>query len=229
MGNMGFYGQPEWSGPGGPFPNTCFKRKNRWLFVIPSISADGVNSLPPLKSGKLSFDFKEMQAEHLNETIFFPSKPEWKPIQLTLYDIQKNFENPIFSWIRTAYDPKNCSRWVPCLGGSTGGGTAPSPSLKVAQCFINMLDGCGNLLEQWVLEDAWPQTVEFSDGDMASSELVTCDLTLRYDRAYILSPANTSPISYSTTLPSYTCSVTPIASMVAFAPVVPMAEFISIR
>ncbi len=223
MGNMGFYGHEEWSGPGGNFPNICFKKKNRWKFIIPSISADGVSSLPPLKSGRLSMNFKEIQAEHLNETIFFPSKPEWKPISLTLYDIVKDDENPVFSWLRTAYDPKNCSLWTPCL----------TAGLKCAEAYIVMLDGCGEELERWTLEHVWPQALEFVEGDMASTEVIYCDVTLRYDRAYITNPAGASDIDFPTNLPSYTCAVTPSVSAVGFSPVMAMAtpipEFIRIR
>jgi hypothetical protein len=50
---------------------------------------------------------------------------------------------------------------------------------------LEMYNGCGDVLETWVFENAWPQAVEFGDLDMSSSDVVTCDLTIRYDRAYI--------------------------------------------
>jgi hypothetical protein len=218
MGTMGFYEQDEWSGPGGLFPNTCFKKKNRWKFIIPGVSASGVGSLPPFKSGRVSMSYKEIQAEHLNETIFFPSKPEWKPISLTLYDISKSAENPVFSWLRRAYDPKNCSTWKPCL----------TAQLKCAQCFLVMLDGCGEEMERWVFEHAWPQSVEFVEGDMTSGDVTYCDVTLRYDRAYIANPLSTSSLPFSPFLPSNTCDVIPSVSFVNFAPIpmiAPLAEF----
>ena len=178
--------------------------------------------------------FKEMQAEHLNETIFFPSKPDWKPITLTLYDIVKDGENPIFSWLRRAYDPKNCSLWNPSVE------TIPNPhaldgvrgSLKCAQCFLNLYDGCGDIIEQWVFEHAWPQSVEFADGDMSSSDVVMCDITLRFDRAYIQTPNVAMANNMSGILPSYACSSIPISniplSMVSFESVI-VPEFMAIR
>ena len=209
---MGFY-HPEWTGSGETPWNVCFKKKNRWKFIIKDVSGDGVNSLPPFRGGKPSISFKEMSAEHLNETIFFPSKPDWKPITLTLYDIVKEGENPVFSWLRRAYDPKNCSLWNPSLQTTSNGLPNVIGSLKCAQCFLNMYNGCGDIIEQWVFEHAWPQSVEFADGDMSSSEIITCDLTLRYDRAYIQTPDTAMANSMSGNLPSYTCTSIPISNI----------------
>lgn len=242
---MGFY-QPEWYAntpelTNGGMPDIGFKRKNRWRFIIPNISASGVNSLPPFRGGKPSISFKEMQGEHLNETIYFPGKPDWKPIALTLYDIVKKdeydvpAENPVFTWLRRAYDPKNCSLWNPCLQPlpTTATDYNVQGSLKVAQCFLELYDGCGCILEKWVFEHAWPQSVEFADGDMSSNEIVTCDVTLRYDRAYIDTPNKTLLNDMEGVLPSYTCASIPISniplSMVNFYAVAPAPEFMVIR
>lgn len=203
---MGFRGHDEW----GDIDSVCIKRKFRWKFIIPDVSAYGVDSLPPLRSGKPSLAFKEMTAEHLNETIAFPSKPEWKPITLTLYDINKGKQNPVFTWLKRAYDPSNCSLWKPSCNGV---GYDP---IKAAQVWHVLYDGCGHEIDKWVFEHAWPQSVEFSDGDMASSEIVTCDLTLRYDRAYQVIPQTESELADLTgDLPSYTCvaSISPVSQV----------------
>lgn len=227
---MSFLGQAEWSGSNGiGFSNTCFKRKFRWQFIIPDVSAYGVNSLPPLKGGRPSINFKEMQAEHLNETIFFPSKPEWRPITLTLYDVAKADENPVFSWIKRAYNPTECSYWKPCLETAACPYSDSTGSFKCAQAFLVQYDGCGSIMEEWVFEHVWPQTAEFLEGDMASSDIQVCDLTLRYDRAYISTPNTATPLTFSGILPNYNCSAIPVVSMTAFAAVAPLAEFAVIR
>jgi hypothetical protein len=153
--------------------NTCFKRKNRWLFSIPTIIADGVNSLPPAKGSRPNISFKEIEAQHLSETVYFPSKPEWKPINITLYDIRNN-PHPIFDWLKNfIYDPSLGLYLTACDG------------FKKPQALLEMYDGCGTVLETWTFESVWPQAVEFGELDMSSGEVVTCDLTFRYDRAYI--------------------------------------------
>lgn len=169
MGNMGF-------GFGLEKSKNCFKRKFRWLLVIPGISAsntDGVNALPPSRSARPNLSFKEIQVEHLNETIYLPSKPDWKPITLHLYDLQKN-EHPIFKWIQSIYNP------------STGHMSPPVDGEFIKEANLFMLDGCGEIVESWIFENIWPNAVDFGELDMGSSEIVTCDLTLRYARAYIV-------------------------------------------
>lgn len=158
-------------------PNVCFKRKNRWLFIIPDISARGVASLPPSKTARPSISFKEIEVQHLNETIYFPGKPEWKPITLTLYDLKRpgsGSEHPIFRWLKTIYNPQIDAKYKFSCDG-----------FKKDFATLEMYDGCGNVIERWIFETIWPQAVEFGDLDMSTSDLLTCDITLRYDRAYI--------------------------------------------
>ena len=167
--------------------NLCAKHKFRWLFVIPSISGDkgprGVNSLPPVTGARPSLSFKEIQAEHLNETIYYPGKPDWKPVELSLYDLSRP-THPVFSWLQRLYSPSVS------VGGGTGRFRPPlegesEERFIVDEAYLELYDGCGNVLEQWVYESVWPQTIEFGELDMGNSEIVTCDLTLRYARAYL--------------------------------------------
>lgn len=152
----------------------CLKRKFRWLFKIPSVSAEGVNTLPPDKGARPSLSFKEVEAQHLNEIIYYPGKPEWKPINLTLYDLKKN-QNPVIDWLSEQYNTKS-GRWSIGYGG---GGEFKKNAV------LEMYDGCGEILEQWKFENVWPNNIEWGELDMSDSSYVTIDLTLRYDRAYI--------------------------------------------
>jgi hypothetical protein len=155
----------------------CFKRKNRWIFSINGIiadeSPDGINSLPPSKAARPSLQFKEIEAQHLNETVYYPGKPEWKPITITLYDMKKN-NHPIFKWLLEIYEPDDDELSI-----------YPSTDGFKKEAKLTLFDGCGEKIEEWIFENAWPQNIEFGELEMSSSEVVTCDLTIRYDRAYI--------------------------------------------
>ncbi|MFM9726402.1 phage tail protein, partial [Streptomyces scabiei] len=50
---------------------------------------------------------------------------------------------------------------------------------------VELYDGCGNCLEKWFLNNCWPQSCDFQDLDMGSSDVLLAEMTLRYDRAYI--------------------------------------------
>jgi len=160
--------------------SSCLKRTDRWLFKIPQISADKIESLPPLKSARPSISFKTMEIQHLNEIIYRPSKPDWKTVSLVLYDLKRK-THPVFDWLQRQYDPSN--------GDWYSGGRAPNSALVstfiVDQALLDLYDGCGNILETWVYENVWPETIDFGDLFMEDASFITCDLTLRYDRAYL--------------------------------------------
>lgn len=149
----------------------CMMRKFRWLFFIDGVSGDGASALPPDKGARPSLSFKEMEVQHLNETIYFAGKPDWKPVQLTLFDLKLN-KNPIFEWLKNQYEPcQDKGKWyVPKNWKRTG--------------RLEMYDGCGNVLERWIYRNVWPNNIEWGDLDMQNQDYVTVELTLRYDRAW---------------------------------------------
>lgn len=152
------------------------KRTHRWLFEIPDVCADqspGANALPPEKSARPNISFKEMEVQHLIEDVYFPAKPDWKPINITLYDLDRK-THPVFNWMKQVYN-------VP-----EGKFYAPNSKYLIKTAILKMLNGCGDTVESWVFEDAWPNSIDFGALDMGSSSIVMCNFTLRYARAYIL-------------------------------------------
>ena len=164
MGNMGL----EFGLEKGKY---C-KRKNRYLVFIDGVSCEGVDALPPLSSSRPNLGFKEMIAKHVSEDVYYAAKPEWRPINLVLYDLKKN-KHPVFEWIKEIYDPK------------TGRFSPPNSGDFIKSARVILTDGCGNTIETWNLEDVWPQVANFQELDMGSADVITVDLTLRYVRAYI--------------------------------------------
>jgi len=167
------------------FETTCFKRKHRWMFSIQDVSGDPAilssNALPPSKASRPNLNFKELEAQHISETVYFPGKPDWKPLTITLYDTKVN-ANPVFDWISKYYDPNK---------GYLGYSSSSFPNntslaMKISQAYLTLFSGCGTAIEKWVFENVWPQAIEFGELDMGQGDVVTIDLTLRYDRAYIV-------------------------------------------
>ena len=160
------------------------KRQFRWLFTIPDVTPDSgsgpANVIPPSKSARPDIQFKEMNVNHLIEEVFYPAKPDWKPVNLTLYDLKKP-KHPVFEWIREFYKPLPGELHAPNTGGF------------IKECFLTLYDACGEQVETWIWEDAWLQHANFQTLDMADSNIVVCDITLRYARAYVLD----NPESYA--------------------------------
>lgn len=165
--------------------NACFKRKHRWILEIPEVSSVGANVLFHSKGARPSLQFKEIEALHVTETVYFPGRPDWKPINLTLYDTKVGDSNnihPVFEWIKRIYNPET-GAWGYAIDNRIGR-LGYNVGFKLSTCYLSLLDGCGAMIEGWKLENVWCQNAEFGELDMQSSEVVTCDVTLRYDRAY---------------------------------------------
>lgn len=151
-------------------PGTCFKRKFRWLFIVPEISGEGTNVLPPKSGARPNLSFKEMDAQHINETIYYPVKPDWKPIPLKLYDLKLK-KHPIYEWLLQVYSVQE-GRW--------------NYPFRKKRGLLKLFDGCGYALETWAFDNIYPSEINFGDLSMELSDVVTVDLMLRYDRAYLL-------------------------------------------
>lgn len=152
----------------------CWKMKFRWLITIEDVvggAGGSSNALPPLKGSRPELSFKEQEVQHMNETVYFPLKPEWKPIQCIMYDT-KNNENPVYDWIKDSiYDPSD-GTFRPSVGDNFK-----------RKATIEIFNGCGEVMETWDLENCYASEAKWGELDMALSELVTVEVTLRYDRA----------------------------------------------
>lgn len=159
----------------GNIPSLNFKRKNRWMFSITDVAGvSSTSALPPKASARPSISFKEVEFQHLNESIWYPMKPEWKPITLVLFDLACN-TNGVFEWIQLYYDPTQ-----------DGSNTMAFPgTFKKSSASLELYSGCGDVLETWTYDNPYPQNIEFGELEMESSDIVVVTMTLRYDRAYL--------------------------------------------
>lgn len=151
-----------------------FKRKFRYEFRVEGFIGYKTEVLFPLKGGRPNLNFKEIEAPHIYENIYYHGKPEWKPLQWTLYEHCPIDNHPIFEWIKRAYNPEYGNFW-------------PAEDNQFKQTGrLEILDGCGNTIEKWKFDNMWPQTANFGEVDYGNSEVITCDVTFRYDRAYLI-------------------------------------------
>jgi len=166
--------------------NLRFKRQMRFAFLIEGVSMyGGLDVKIAYKAQRPNISFKEIALEHLTETIYMPGKVEFKPIQITLYDTYNpalNKENPIFKWIESYYYPEAAVYRFATQNPNAG--QAADQFKKTA--YLNMYDGSGCLVESWEFQNAWPQDINFNEVDYSSNDVMSIDLTLRYDRCFAL-------------------------------------------
>jgi hypothetical protein len=158
--------------------NACFLRKFRWMIEIQNIAGNSSAAiLPPSKAARPNISFREIEIQHLTETVYFPGKPEWKPLNVTLYGLNIG-KNPVYTWMTKLYNPIKESAY-----------TYPAEKeFILSQITLRMLSACGDTIEEWTYQDCWLQNADFEELDMSDSGVVNVNLTIRYARAYIVNP-----------------------------------------
>lgn len=157
------------------------KRKFRWTMCIEYCLDDvtGDRFVPEdfVKIGaRPQVDIEEAEINYLHGKMWIPGKATWQTMTVTYYDVSGHTasgisSNSLFSWIASVYDfivdPSNLY-----MGSKL--------TDYEGRAYLHLYDGCGVTLEQWVLNHVWPQSINFGELDMSSSEECTIELTLRY-------------------------------------------------
>ena len=154
--------------------NLIFKRKFRWTFRVEEVCLAKGNDIVPDSFVKLAarpnLTIEETEINRLNAKGWIPGKASWETITVTYYDVADGANLPLWKWLASVYDftdPFHLHM------GSSRQDYASKGVLK-------LYDGCGTTIEQWILEDLWPQAINFGELDYSSSEESNIELTLRY-------------------------------------------------
>lgn len=157
-----------------------FKRKFRWTMEITycdsEVSGPKCVAKEFVKLGsRPQIDIEETEINYLHGKMFIPGKATWQTMTVTYYDVAGSAGGginvqSIFGWIASVYDITDPTKLYMGSKLSDYEGTAR----------IYLYDGCGNAVEGWLLRHVWPQSVNFGELDMSSSEECTVELTLRY-------------------------------------------------
>jgi len=165
-----------------------FKRKFRWLFEvqIPCHSGND-NGLIPGSFVKVSsrpnIDFEETQIDFLNGRTWIPGKATWQTITVTYIDVATADILPLYNWLASVYNftAQAAGSDITLSNTTSANLTMGNRQDWAGIATLTLFDGCGSWLEQWALNNCWPQAINWGDLDMESSDMVTIELTLRYD------------------------------------------------
>lgn len=149
-----------------------FKRKFRWTFEILGFCNDLKNKVPEhfvKVAARPNLSIEETEINHLNAKMWIPGKGTWDTLTVTYIDVANQEMNSLYNWLATVYDFTNPIQL----------GQAEKRDWD-ATGVLNMYDGCGTLLESWILQHMWPSGINFGDLDYSSSDEATIELTLRY-------------------------------------------------
>lgn len=160
------------------------KRKFRWIFQI--AFCNFTKQVPPYfvkTASRPDLSLEETEINFLNEKTWIPGKPSWESITVTYYDVATDDNIPLWSWIASVYDftDPTCRHMNSRRKDYAGVG------------YLAMLDGCGNVLEEWNFNDMWPTSVKFGDVDYGSSDVMDIEMTLRYSSVAYLNHCGVQP------------------------------------
>lgn len=164
------------------FNKSLIKRKFRYLFEIEriiSLSEDTMgtsNYSWACQANRPTYQFEMTEVKHVYETVFYPVRLKWEPVQITLIDVHR--ANGIYKWLNAMYDPRN-----PIMNFFD----TPDEAIDYPKhrSRITMFNGIGEKLEVWELEGCFPEQVQWGDLDYTSNEFAQITVTIRFDRAYI--------------------------------------------
>jgi hypothetical protein len=168
--------------------NIVFKRKFRWTFTVEDIC--GSSAIPESfvkLAARPNLSIEETEINFLNAKTWIPGKGSWNTITVTYLDVANvagstvKPESPgspdnIYKWLASVYDFRG--KAAGATPGQLNNGSRRRDYAAVG--VLKLYDGCGGILETWLLEDMWPTEVNFGDLDYASSDNVEIELTLRY-------------------------------------------------
>ena len=188
-------------------PNFQPKRKFRWVVSFSKIggsTAPGGNSLSFMatKASKPSYNLDHTAHRVLNHEFKFPNIVKWQDVTISFIDavnpdVGSNFYN---SLLNSGYVPPESQSalltGVTKLGANAALGTVSIKQLDGGGRNLDAIIDPGQLppapgptkyIEEWQLKNAFITSVKFGELDYNSDDLVSVDLTVKYDYATLTS------------------------------------------
>lgn len=167
--NIGIAGSTD-----GPSNVIELRRQHRWRFETLGRGSGtwGQQELLLLQSAaRPSLSFQPVEMHHNQEVAYFAGKQTWEPITLVWYDSE---QNPDIS--------KGLYHWIETLTNMTSVNVNHPRNYK-RQAQLAMLDGSGQVTERWTMYGTWPESSNWQELNYTGTELMTCEASMRYDRA----------------------------------------------
>jgi len=161
------------------------KRTYRWLFYLdggdPKV---GIQTYTVKSVRKPSFSVSSVEHQYIAHTFNFPGRLTWSPVEVTIVDpvtpdasatlvralIGAGYEIPVPS----TDDPNRVNR-------SFSKNKAINSGLGTPR--LTQIDADGRQIEEWSLQNAYLESVDFGSLDYGTDEMVNITLSLRYDYA----------------------------------------------
>jgi hypothetical protein len=143
------------------------KKQHQFIMYIGDIPSYLIKA-----SAKPSMDNGEITLDHINVQRYVKGKSKWNSINITLYDaIVPSGAQAVMEWVRLHHESAT--------------GRDGYSSFYKKEIRLHQLSPLGEVIEEWILKGAFITTSNFGSLDWATEEVVTIELTLRYDWAFL--------------------------------------------
>jgi len=143
-------------------------------FVMSIIDTNGT-AIPAFlikTAAKPSIENGEITLDHINIQRYIKGKSKWSSLSITVYDaIVPSGAQAVMQWIRDHHE-------------SATGRDGYSDFYK-KDILLKQLSPLGEVVEEWQLKGAFITSANFGSLDWSSEEVVSIELTLRYDWALL--------------------------------------------
>ena len=159
-------------------PNRDPKRAYRFLVNLAAF--DGGAQWYAKSATKPKFNVSNSEHKYINHTFNYPGRVTWDPVTVTIVDpVDPNAARQAAEILQASgYNiPGNETATISTINKKDAVGAMKRVEL------IQIGETDNDILEKWVLNNAWVESVNFSDLDYDNDELSTIELTIRFDWA----------------------------------------------
>jgi len=141
------------------------KRKYRWIMNI-----DRIDIFMFLTAARPQVTISETVVPYMNIKRKYAGKPEWATLPITLIDyISPSATQRIWEKMRMIYDPAT--------------GLMGYPEIYQEDMTLKMLSPVGEVVEKWILKDAWFSDVNWNELDYNTEEPANIAISISYNWA----------------------------------------------
>jgi hypothetical protein len=149
------------------------KRKYQWVMQVSYCNnRKTVPAYLVKTASRPNISIEEIEINFLNAKTWIPGKATPEAVTVTYYDVATDDNIELLSWLATIYDFSNPT----CLNQNS------RRSDYAGSIALAMLDGCGNPIELWGMNDAFPTSYNFGDLDYSASEVMEIEVSIRYSQ-----------------------------------------------
>lgn len=170
----------------GFWANASMEPKRHFRFVL---EFGPLEKYTITKVNRPSFEIGESEHKFINHTFYYPGRVTWNEVTFSMVDPVLPDNTGILMKMLNA----SGYRFPNDVNTATKTISKAEAVLSVGQCVIKVLgSGQGNQsspIEEWTLKNPWIKSVNMGELDYGSDDILSMDVTLRYDWAKLVLPS----------------------------------------